>query len=276
MIEINRPHDHFDSATRPPMPIEELLQVIRYRYLIFQLLRRDLLSRYKRSVLGVAWTMLNPLGTMLILTIAFSQVFGGAQGYAPYVLSGLMAWNLFSQSSYAAIVDLVWGGQLLKRVYIPRTSFALAAVGTGIINNFLAMIPLILVILITGLPVPWTIILVPIPIALIALFALGVGLFLSSFAVFFSDVAEIYKIILSAWMYMTAIIYPADILPDWAEILLVINPMYWLVNLFRSVVYVGELPTWPEIWPAVLVSLITLIIGWWVFSLRADEMAYRV
>lgn len=269
-------HDYYDSAQRPPLPIQELNQVIQYRYLILQLLRRDLLTRYKRSVLGIAWTLLNPLGTMLILTVAFSQVFGGVKGYSAYVLSGLLAWNLFAQSSNAAIVDLVWGGQLLKRVYIPRTSFALAAVGTAVINTLLALIPLFGVLLISGLPIPWTVILVPFPILLIAMFSLGVGLFLSSFAIYFPDVAEMYKIILSAWMYLTAIIYPADILPDWAEILLEINPMYWLVKIFRAVVYQGTIPAWGDVWRSVLVSSFVLVIGWWVFSNRSDEMAYRI
>jgi ABC-2 type transport system permease protein len=275
-LDVLSRHDYYDSAQRAPLPIEELRQVLRYRYLILQLLRRDLLTRYKRSVLGVAWTMLNPLGMMLVLTIAFSQVFVGIEGYSAYVLSGLMAWNLFAQSSNAAIVNLVWGGQMLKRIYIPRTSFALAAIGTGVINTLLSIIPLLIVVLLNGLPVPWTVIFLPIPILLIAMFSLGVGLLLSSFAVYYPDVAEMYKIVLTAWMYMSAIIYPVDILPAWAGRLINLNPMYWLVKLFRSLVYVGEIPPWPDIWPSLLVSTGILVLGWWVFSSRSDEMAYRV
>jgi ABC-2 type transport system permease protein len=281
MINLTEPntlsrHESYDSADRAPLPFEELRQVLRYRYLILQLLRRDLLTRYKRSVLGVAWTMLNPLGMMLVLTIAFSQVFSDIEGYSAYVLSGLMAWNLFAQSSNAAIVNLVWGGELLKRIYIPRTSFALAAIGTGVINAVISIFPLLIVILVNGLPIPWTILLLPIPILLIAMFSLGVGLFLSSFAVYYPDVAEMYKIVLTAWMYMSAIIYPVEILPGWARILINFNPMYWLVKFFRALIYAGEIPPWPDIWPSVVVSVFVLVLGWWMFASRADEMAYRV
>ncbi len=269
-------HEHYDSAKRAPLPLEELRQVFRYRFLIMQLLRRDLLTRYKRSVLGVAWTMLNPLGMMLVLTIAFSNVFSTIEGYSAFILSGLMAWNFFAQSSNAAIVNLVWGGGLLKRIYIPRTSFALAAIGTGVVNAVISLIPLLVIVMVNGLPVSWTWLLIPVPILLIAMFSLGVGLLLSSFAVYYPDVAEMYKILLTAWMYMSAIIYPVEILPDWARTLINFNPMYWLVGFFRSLVYAGSLPPWGEIWPTVLVSIGVLVLGWWLFCSRSDEMAYRV
>ena len=112
----------YDSSKQVSPELEELREIIRYRNLVNQMVRRDLLTRYKRSVLGVAWTMLNPLGTAIVLTVVFSSVFGGAdKGYPVYVLSGLIAWNFFSQTTNAAIVNLVWGGGLLNRIYIPRT-----------------------------------------------------------------------------------------------------------------------------------------------------------
>ena len=124
----------YDAKKHPFRPFEELIQVYKYRYLISQLLRRDIVTRYKRSVLGIAWTMLNPLGMMIVLSIAFSQLFKTTEGYPAYVLSGLMAWNFFSQASNASMVNLIWGGGLLKRIYMPRTSFALSAIGTALVN----------------------------------------------------------------------------------------------------------------------------------------------
>lgn len=272
----NRHTQVYDSVKRPSPAIEELRQVFRYRYLIGQLLRRDILTRYKRSALGVAWTMINPLGTMIILAIVFSQVFK-MEGYASFILTGLMAWNFFAQASNAAIVNLVWGGGLLKRIYIPRTSFAIAAVGTGLVNLALALIPLVIVVLINGIKITWTIIFLPVPIILLAMFTLGVGLFLSSFAVYFPDVAEMYQILLTAWMYLTPIIYPIDRLPELAQkIIPIINPMYWLVELFRAPIYGGYIPGWSMIWPILLVCVVVLVFGWWFFCRRADEMAYRV
>jgi ABC-type polysaccharide/polyol phosphate export permease len=267
----------YDSMSRPPRPIEELLQVFQYRDLIFQLLRRDLLTRYKRSVLGVAWTMIGPLGTMLVLSVVFSQIFNDVKGYPAYILSGLMAWNLFSQTSNAAMVNLVWGGGLLHRIYIPRTSFALSAIGTGLINTVVALVPLAIIMVLFDIPLRWTVLFLPVPLFLIAAFALGFGLILSTFAIYFPDVAEMYQIVLSAWMYLTPILYPEEILPEMIRTWVVwLNPMYSLVKLFRYPLYYGTLPSLAELLPAALMALTFLVVGWSFFSFRSDEFAYRV
>lgn len=269
----------YDSSQRGHPAIDELREVFNYRNLIVQLSRRDILTRYKRSVLGVAWTLLNPLGMMLVLTIAFSQIFrfGTEYGYPAFVLSGLLPWNLFSQTTTAAMVNLVWGGGLLNRIYIPRSSFSLAAIGTGLVNITLSTIPLVLVMLITQVPIRPSILFLPVPVILLACFALGVGLLISTIAVYFPDVSEMYQIILIGWLYLTPVIYPEEILPQpigfWITHL---NPMYYLVNLYRIPVYYGRLPTWEEFLPAALIAILTLAMGWWVFAIKSDEFAYRI
>jgi ABC-type polysaccharide/polyol phosphate export permease len=270
---------YYDSAKLRNSAVEELREMWNYRNLIYQLTRRDVITRYKRSVLGVAWTMLNPLGMMLVLTVAFSQVFRFETefSYPAYVLSGLMCWNFFSQTTTASMVNLVWGGGLLHRIYVPRTSFALAAILTGAINFLFSMVPLILVMLITGVPIRWTIILFPIPLLLLSCFALGLGLLISTLAVYFPDVSEMYGIALLGWMYLTPVIYPESILPEtyrfWVTHL---NPMYYMVNMIRTVIYFGQLPAWGDLIPAVVVAAGTLTIGWMIFTRKADEFAYRI
>jgi ABC-type polysaccharide/polyol phosphate export permease len=215
---------------------------------------------------------------MLVLTLAFSQIFrfNTIYGYAAYVLSGLISWNFFAQSSTAAMVNLVWGGGLLNRIYIPRASFALAAIGTAMVNILLALIPLLVVSLITGVPITPAFLFVPVPLLLLACFSLGVGLLISTIAVYFPDVAEMYQIILSAWFYLTPIIYPLSSLPEPLQFWMKLNPMYYLINLFRLPVYYGRLPTWVELQPALLISLLTLILGWVIFSIKSDEFGYRI
>jgi ABC-2 type transport system permease protein len=268
----------YDSAHRGPRVLEELREVVRYRTLIFQLIQRDVVTRYKRSVLGVAWTMLNPLGMMIVLTIAFSQVFRfNTPNYTAYILSGLLVWNFFSQTTNASMLSLVWGGSLLKRIYIPRSTFALSAMGTGVVNLGLSLVPMILIMLITRTPIRWTIFFLPIPVLLLMCFALGLGLFLSTAAIYFPDVAEMYQILVTGWMYLTPIIYPASMLPEkvrfWLELL---NPMFRLVQLFRLPLYDGRLPTWGEFWPSLLVSTIMLVAGWIIFTRASDDFSYRV
>lgn len=268
----------YDSSRRGALAFSELVEVYRYRQLVFQLVRRDVVTRYKRSVLGIAWTMLNPLGMMVVLTVAFSQIFRfDAPNYPTYVLSGLLVWNFFSQTTTVAINSLVWGGQLFKRIYMPRSVFALSSMGTGVVNLLLALIPMLIIMLVTGSPIRWTIFFLPIPILLLIMISLGVGLILSTLAVYFPDVNEMYQIVLTAWMYLTPIIYPASMLPErlrfWLQTL---NPMYRIVDLFRLPIYEGRIPSFSEFWPAALISLFLLVVGWGVFVSKADEFAYRV
>jgi len=271
--------NYYDSAVLSTPALEELSEVWNYRNLIYQLTRRDVLTRYKRSVLGVAWTMLNPLGTMLVLTIAFSEVFRfkTEYSYPAYVLSGLLGWNFFSQASTAAMVNLVWGGGLLHRIYVPRTSFALAAIMTGLVNVVLSLVPLLLVMLVTGVPLRATLLFFPVPLLIMAAFALGIGLTISTLAVYFPDVTEMYQIAMLAWMYLTPVIYPESILPEsyrfWVTRL---NPMYYMLDLFRKPLYYGQLPDLAELLPAGLIALVTLVAGWLIFTKRSSEFAYRI
>ena len=267
----------YDSTKRPSPIVEELLQVLRYRDLIVQLVRRDVIQRYKRSVLGIAWTMLNPLGMMLVLTIVFSNVFGATRAYAAYLLIGLVAWNFFAQTTLLAMRQLVWGGSLIQRIYVPKTIFAISSIGTGLVNLLLSLIPLAVVMVVTGLPPQPMALFLPVSILLLMAFALGVGLLLSTVAVYFPDVAEMYEIALLAWMYLTPIIYPEDAIPEaYRWWLFNLNPMYHLVKLFRLPLYYDLWPSPERIAVAAIVALGTLAIGWIVFTRRADEFAYRI
>ncbi|MCU0484951.1 MAG: ABC transporter permease [Anaerolineales bacterium] len=268
---------YYDSSAQISPALEEFREIHRYRYLVGQLVRRDILSRYKRSALGVAWTMLNPLGMMVILSIVFSQLFKSVESYPAYILSGLIAWNFFAQGTNAAMSGLVWGGSLLHRIYIPRTIFGISAIGTALVNLLIAVVPLLFVMLFTHAPIRISVIFLPVSILLLGGFALGFGLILSTLAVYFPDVSEMYQIVLTAWMYLTPIIYPEEIIPQaMLSIIQKVNPMYSIVRLFRLPLYGGRFPTLEEILPALLWSLGTLAIGWVFFTSKSDEFAYRI
>jgi ABC-type polysaccharide/polyol phosphate export permease len=266
----------YDSAQLVPHALQELREAINYRHLLFQLVRRDILTRYRRSFLGVAWTMLSPLGIMLVLSFVFSHIFSATRAYPAYILSGLMAWNFFAQSTTSAMNSLVWGGGLLQRIYIPRASFGISAIGSGMVNLVLSFVPLVLVMLVTGSPVRITVVYLPIPLLLLACFTLGLGLMISTLAVYFPDIAEMYQVLLTAWMYLTPIIYPETTIPANLQLLLHLNPLYYLVRLWRVPLYDGLWPTWGQFWPAALLGLGMLLAGWLVFTSKSDEFAYRV
>ena len=275
-MEIVEKTQIYDSDKRGSSALEELRGIFQYRDLIYQLVRRDIVTRYKRSILGIGWTLLQPLGIMVVMTLVFSNLFQTVKAYPAYILSGLVAWTFFAQTTTAAIHQIVWGGTLLRRIYLPRTSFAISAMGTGIINLMFSLVPLVAIVLITGQPLKWSILFVPIAMLLLAAFALGVGLILSAIAIYFPDVTEMYQIILVAWMYLTPIIYPESILPDASRFWITrLNPMYHLVSMFRMPLYEGILPRWDQLAIASGIAIVTLAAGWLYFSRKADEFTYQ-
>lgn len=266
----------YDSAQQKNVWLTELIETLKYKDLILHLVRRDVTSRYKRSILGVAWTMINPLGMMVILTIIFSQVFNSVDGYASYILSGLLMWNFFSQSTVAGIQSIVWGGDLFRRIYVPRSLFAISAIGTGIVNFLISLIPYLIVTMIDGYYPTIHFPFILIPLVLLSFFSLGLALIIASLGVRFPDIVEVYNNIgLTAWMYLTPIIYPLDVLPDWLLSLMKFNPMFHFIKLFRDALYFGE-PFYPQLL-AICTALAfgTFLLGWVIFSRMTDEIAYH-
>jgi ABC-2 type transport system permease protein len=267
----------YDSAQQRLPVVAELQELWRYRDLLRQLVVRNIKTRYKRSVLGILWTLLNPLLMMTVLTLVFSHVFRfQAVNYPVYALSGLVLWNFFAQTTTGAMSELLWGGSLLHRIYLPRAIFAASALGTGLVNLLLSLIPLLLLMIVTGVPLRATILFLPVPLVLTALFALGVALFLSTLAVYFSDVVEMYQIVLTAWMYLTPIIYPKEVVPPSYQWFLNLNPFYHLLEAFRAPLHGGVLAGWKTLSAAALAAVVTLVLGWTVFTRKADEFAYRI
>ncbi len=253
----------YDSAWPRPGPTQDVREMWRHRDLLVLLIARNIKNRYKRSVLGLAWTMLNPLLTMVVLALVFSNLFAPAVSHYPiYLLSGLVLWNFVAQATTAAMNDLVWHSSLLKRVYVPRAIFAVAAVGTGLVNLGLALIPLGLVALATGVPLKPAILIMPLVALLAAMFALGVGLFVSTLAVYYTDVIDTYRVILTAWLYLTPVFYPASIVPDGVARWLQYNPMTHIVECFRAPLYRGELPEVHSLLVTLMAALISMGLGW--------------
>jgi ABC-type polysaccharide/polyol phosphate export permease len=207
--------EFYDSATRPPVMLDELVNLYRYRNLLWQLIVNNIKTRYRRSVLGVLWTLLNPLMTMTVMTIAFSSLFNSAIiNYPVYIMAGLLFWTFLSQSISASMNSTVWGSGLLKRIYVPRTIFATAAIGNTLVNLGLGLVPLIIIMLVLRHTFSPAILFLPVAVLLTAMFVLGISFLLSTVAVFFTDVVDIFQVFLTAWFYLTPIIYPAQILPE--------------------------------------------------------------
>jgi homopolymeric O-antigen transport system permease protein len=197
------------------------------------------------------------------------------EGYPVYVLSGLITWTFFSQTTSATIHQMVWGGVLLKKIYLPSTAFAVSATGTGLVNLTISLVPLLILAIINHIPLNSSLLFLPIAMLLLATFSLGLGLLISTLAVFFPDIAEMYQVVLLGWMYLTPIIYPADIVPEGIKAWFAVNPMYYFVQMMRAPIYEGTLPSASIIQTGAVIAISTLVIGWIIFSTKSDEFAYR-
>jgi ABC-2 type transport system permease protein len=248
----------------------------RFSEVLQELVKRDLKVRYKRSVLGIFWTMLNPLLMMVITTIVFSNLFKASVTNFPiYVLSGYIVWTFFSQSTVAASSSILDSSGLTRKVYVPAALFPLACVTSAMVNLALTIVPLGLLMIVTGGTFTWSLLVLPISAVLLALFCFGLGLILASSAVFFRDTVYTYQVLLVAWMYLTPLFYPEHIIPDQWKSIVYLNPVYHLVQLFRAPIYSGVLPDPADFLSAALFAFGAVALGWWFFeTTRKRFVAY--
>jgi ABC-type polysaccharide/polyol phosphate export permease len=259
------------DSDQPRRPIvTELSNLWAYRGLLKLLVTRDLTVRYKRSTLGVWWTLLNPLLTMTVLWIVFSQFFRfempGDVPYVAYLLSGILLITFFAQGVIATGSSIVNSASVLSKVYVPAEVFAVAASVAALVNFVISLIPLLAIQLITGVGIPWTVILVPIPAFFLLLLVAGLGLLVASAAVYFYDVLDLTAVLTQLLGYLTPTFYPIAIVPERFLPLIYANPLYSYLTVFRGFIYGGEFaPTWMF---AVMIgtSIVVLLTGVWVFT----------
>ncbi|MDQ6670157.1 MAG: ABC transporter permease [Chloroflexota bacterium] len=247
--------------------ISALIELLSFGNVLQELVKRDLKVRYKRSVLGIFWTMLNPLLMMVITTIVFSALFRSTITNFPiYVLSGYIVWGFFSQATVAASTSVLDSAGLTRKIYVPAALFPLASVCSAMINLVLSLVPLLVIVLGTGGTITWAWLILPISFLMIATFTYGLGLILAASAVFFRDTVYTFQVLLVAWMYLTPLFYPREIVPaQWAG-LIGLNPVYHLIQLVRGPVYEGVLPGADDLLLSLGFAVCVALVGSWYFE----------
>lgn len=254
-----------------------MLRLLEYRDLVAALVARDLKVRYRRSAIGFVWTMLQPLLMMLVLQVVFASLFRfNVQNYPVYVLAGLLFWNFFSQTILASMNSLKGNAQLLQKLPVPKAVFPLATTISGVVNMLFALIPLIGLLLVTGHPIGWSILFLPVAILLAALFTLGAGLLLSPLAVFFHDVMELIAVLLTVLMYLTPVIYPMTIVPERYRFVVRFNPVRSILEVFRDPIYFNKIPPLSHIAVCLIVTAVALAIGSLAFRRASDRIAFYI
>lgn len=246
----------------------------KYKDLIWELVRRDLKLKYRRSILGYLWSILNPLLIMIVLTIVFSTMFNkNIENYPVYLLTGRMLFDFLKASTTGGMKSVIHNGSLLKKVYVPKYIFTLSKITSCLVDTLLSMGALLIVMVATGAKFYWTLLLSPIVILELYIFCCGLGFFLAQLNVFFRDIQYIYSAVLTAWMYLTPIIYPLERLnnPRLEKIISTCNPLYYYVMQFRTMVYSGELPSLRLFAGGWLIAFAMLLIGVYFFQRSKDK-----
>lgn len=252
--------------------LNAMLAMRRYRFLIKQLVDRDFKAKYKRSILGVFWSFLNPLLNMIVQYVVFSNMFKFDIPYFPvYLLCGNVVFNYFSESCGMALTSIVGNADLIKKVYVPKYIYPLTRIMSSLINMLISLIPLAAVALISGLLPNRTYLLLPFPLICLALFCLGLGMLLASAMVFFRDIQFLWGVLTTIWMYLTPIFYPITALPDNIQAIVKLNPLYFFVTFLRSCVIDGLSPEPMMYVQCAMVSLVTLAVGAFVFKKSQDN-----
>jgi ABC-2 type transport system permease protein len=247
------------------------------RELIWALAMKELHIRYKRSALGFLWALLNPLLMMIIYTLVFSTIMRfDVPHYPIFLISTLLPWTFFSQSLSYSVESVVGNGELLKKVYVAKSVFPIAAVLSNVINFLFSMVPLVLLLIVFRFPFHWTWFYFVVPFLSIVLFTLGCSFFVAMANVFFRDMAHILQVVLSAWFYLCPILYSLDIVPERYHLLFRLNPLVYPLNGFRLAIYYGLLPTPQSMAVSLAGGLVTLWIGYGLFRRYQDTLVYYV
>ena len=243
-----------------------------YKDLLYNLVSRDIKVRYRKSFLGMLWTVLNPLLMMIVMTIVFSTLFKSTiDNFPVYFLAGNLIFTLNSEITNNCTYAIIGNASLLKKVYIPKYLFPLSKAGSALVNLMFSLIAMFLVLIILRVPFLPTLLLLPIPIAYAFIFSLGLGLLLSAVTVYFRDIAYFYSVLLLAWNYFTPVFYPIEILPDFARKLMQLNPLYHYIDYMRNLILHGVVPGITENFVCLLMSVMMLVIGVCVFYRKQDN-----
>ena len=258
----------------------------RYWFLMTQLISRDFKVKYKRSVLGILWSLLNPILTMAVMAVVFSQMFRfqvEGVNYIVYLMTGIIMFNYFSQASREAMTSVVENFTLINKVYIPKYIFPIAKCLFVGIDFLLTLIPWIGIILLSYVGLGQHVchinlyyLLLPYIFVCMLLFTLGMGLLLSCLSVFLRDIWHIYGIVLTLWNYLTPVFYSIEILPPKLQFLMQFNPLYQFLTAARAIVLYGRAPSIQTLLILGLIGIGMLFIGSFVFKKKQDKFIYYI
>ncbi|WP_206426979.1 ABC transporter permease [Agathobaculum sp. Marseille-P7918] len=265
---------HCTKVKKNTMVLRFITAFIKYRFLLKQLVSRDFKTKYKRSVLGVLWSLMNPLLTMMVMYIVFSTLFkSNISNFPVYLLTGIVCWNYFSEVTNACLTSITGNAALITKVYVPKYIYPVSRALSASVNLSLSLVPLFVVLLITKTQISPRWLLLPFPIVCLFAFSLGIGLLLASSMVFFHDTQFLWGVISMLWMYFTPIFYAVDIIPLKFLTLYKVNPLYHIIRIMRILLMDGVSPEPKAYILCLFASGVPLLLGALVFKTTQDRFA---
>lgn len=248
-----------------------------YWFVIRELTSREIKRKYSRSKLGIVWSVLNPLLYMGVLSLIFSQMFiRSIENYPVYYLCGYVLWQLFTGATNAAMTALVDNKNMLIKVRFPMDIFVLSRVYTSFVNFLYSLIAFAAMICVFRVWPNWTLLFMPVIVFLLVIFALGIAFILATAYVFFGDVKHLYGVLLTLWMYMSAIFYPVDSLGEGIARVIRANPIFSYIDSLRFLVLEGTLPPVAEVIQMAVWAGVMFVIGRCIFVKNRNRIMQRI
>ncbi|MGH7720097.1 MAG: ABC transporter permease [Gemmatimonadaceae bacterium] len=257
---------------------EMIHEQVEFRELLYTITWRDLLLRYKQSVMGFGWAIMMPVMNMIIFSVIFTRVAPLDTGfpYPVFAYTGLFAWNFFASAMKFSATSLTSNTDLVTKVYFPREMFPFSAILVSMVDFLVASTVLVALMIYYGIGVSWSLLFLPVVVLVLAMFTAGMSLLLAMGNLFFRDVKYLFEIVLTFWMFATSVVYPVERVGGTLGQLLRLNPMTPIVDAFRSVILRGELPPAGPFSYAATVSVVILLGGWLLFHRAEFKFAENV
>lgn len=250
-------------------------EVEKDRFILKQLVTKDFKIKYRRSFLGVAWSVLNPLLMMIVMAVVFSTIFAqGRNGavspelYPLYLIVGNITFSVMSESTNQALMSIIWASSLLKKVKVHRWVFPVQKVLFSLVNFGFSLIAVAIVMIWFHIVPTWHLILLPVCLFLLMLFCMGLGMMLSALTVFFRDIMHLWSVVITAWTYLTPIFWTTDFIgqmPHVVRIIMYANPMYNYIQFMRDIFLFQTTPTFFTVGMCVAWAVVALVLGYVVF-----------
>lgn len=252
-------------------------EIYKFRTVLFQLIHQQITLRYRRTVFGFLWTLLNPLLNMAIIAVVFSMVMKfQVNDYAIFLFSGMIPWAIFSNSLNQASSALIANESLFKKIYLPKQIFVISTVATTLIDSLLSTACLFIIAFCLGASMTPALFILPLSFLIFTLFSLGLSLILSIVSVYFRDVQYLVGVVLQALYFATPIIYPITAIPERFHFIFSSNPLFYFLELFRQPIYNGAFPDSFTLMLCSSISFLTLLLGIWFFNKNSAKIIFRL